>query len=282
MLILFIFSAALAVPITVSAEGSVRGIFDALGKFRQESATESSEEEIKSNVRELKRAEGEINREIAVKEQKFLEKSKEKVLNFLERWMEYLNKINAEIVNFDQAAVASLEERIANEIIRIESKKEEISGITTLEQLRLSVSEIKERKQLFMLNFAEIRLKRGQNHLKMLETRLTKLNEILLKFEVNLNRFRDKGVDVSGAFTVLNRLKGELDQARIILSQAKESSDPQQLKELTGQLREIFKNVITELGTVMRELKAGAGESRISVRPTRIPFPSAIPTVPVL
>ena len=103
-----------------------------------------------------------------------------------------------------------------------------------------------------------------------------------IKFEVNLNRFRDKGVDVSGAFTVLNRLKGEFDQARIILSQAKESSDPQQLKELTGQLREIFKNVITELGTVMRELKAGAGESRISVRPTRIPFPSAIPTVPVL
>ena len=44
-----IFSVLLILPFTVSAQGSVKGISDALKKYKQETATPSSLKEIKKN-----------------------------------------------------------------------------------------------------------------------------------------------------------------------------------------------------------------------------------------
>src|SRR3989338_6512206 len=111
-----IFSIMLVLPLKVSAQGSVKGISDALKKYKQETATPSSLKEIKKDFRDLNLVRSQLSQEVVKKQQEFLAKSKEEIIKFLGNWSEFLKKVEEELINYDQTEVFGLKEKIEEEI----------------------------------------------------------------------------------------------------------------------------------------------------------------------
>ncbi|OGG03325.1 hypothetical protein A2W14_02435 [Candidatus Gottesmanbacteria bacterium RBG_16_37_8] len=255
LLVLFILSIILILPLTVSAQGNVKGIFDSLKKYREEQATSSSLKEIKKDFQELNQVRNQLSQEVVKKKQELLEKSKESVIEYLDKWSGYLNKVEEELGNYDPIIVAGIKEKIEAEIIWISAKKEEVIAVTSIEQLRTIVVELRERRRLFLLNLGEIRSRRLQNHLSRLEERLNRLNNLLSKFGENLNRFAQRGVDVTNSRVILAQLQVDLNQATTLLEQAKEVTVLDEVKQEIDEIQQIIKKITTGLGEIMKELK---------------------------
>src|SRR3989338_4945165 len=62
-----------------SAQGSIKGIFDAINQYRNRDATGSSLQDIKQDLQDLNKVKNEVNKDMAAAEGEFFDKSEETV-----------------------------------------------------------------------------------------------------------------------------------------------------------------------------------------------------------
>ena len=275
-----------------SAQGSIKGIFDAINQYRNRDATGSSLQDIKQDLQDLNRVKNEVNKDMVAAEGEFFDKSEETVGQYLDKWTQYLEKVRDQSENYGQDLAAGIRVHAEEELLYVSGKKEELTGINDIGTLRNFVRDLRAHRQSVAVTWGEVRSRLRVRQMELLENRLNRLNALLNKFEDKLKSFEDRGIDTASAQSILAGLKNDLATAFDKLDQEKNSTESGRaqisdnnlqlardinltVRQILMKLREIFRSLRSQLPSGVPD-EATTGTQR-KLKPTRIDRPSRMP-----
>lgn len=256
-LFIFLTVAVFPLPIFGQTQGSVKGIFDAIRNYRQKSAPVTLDE-VKEETQELDQAKMELDQTIVEKQAMMLNKTKEQLALNLDQWSEYLRNIKQKYAIPTPKEFPLSSEYLDAELTYIDVKKGELPAITTKEGLTTFISDLKVHRQEVLSNLGQVRVKGYQQVITNLEARVSKTNELLVRFDNKLTDLSARGFETGEAAAVLADTRFQLEETAIRLEETRQAVEGK--TELTGEEGQQVRDGITNVRQGLRDVTGRLGE----------------------
>lgn len=276
----------------IHAQGKVKGISDALKKYRTDSVASQSQalNEIRNEYRQLKDIQSEVNSELVKKEEEVFLKTKERLLETIEKTIEHLQKLKNNISLREATQVAILKDRLTvwidNEILWLSDLKLRVERAKTTDELQTAYQDLRSRRVTDRQNWIDTKKEVAQNLTAQMEKKIDKAETLIKKYQEKIQSFKDRGYNTGKAEELILTLQNDLFSAKqkIIQAQKLLESEPMaeeywsDLKKLFMEVQQIFRKIMTNFDNIVRLVNRDQ-RSQITISPTRQVRSTRIPTV---